>query len=154
MSWPDLRPIRIQAVPLTPARAVHSCARRQARLPSLLPDTRAANPAHGGISPQTAGIVHIIVSAKPAKDRLTELPRHAVPSVLACTVVAENIPGHLGKFESVIEFSIGKKTSVRGDLGAVELQLQAAVKIDPKAPLFRFTHRVRHDYLAQSVSTI
>ncbi len=56
------------------------------------------------------------------KKRLTELPRHAVLCVLACTVVAKNIPGHLGKFESVIEFSIGKETSVSGDLGAVELQ--------------------------------
>ena len=55
------------------------------------------------------------------------------------------------RLESVIEFSIGKKTSVSGDLGAVELQLQAAVKIDPKAPLFRFAHRVRHGLTAKVV---
>ena len=101
-------------------------------------DSMAADdPAHGRIAAQTVGVVHVVVSAKPAKDLLPELPRHTVPAILACTVVAENIPGHLGQFESVIEFSIGKKASVSGDLGAVQLQFQATVKIDPKAPLFR-----------------
>ena len=37
------------------------------------------------------------------------------------------------------------KASVRGDLAAVEFQLQAAVEIDPQRPLLRFTHRVCHD---------
>ncbi len=104
----------------------------------------AANPTHGGIASQTVGIVHVVISTKPAIKGLTELPRHAVPCVVGYTVVAENIPGHLGKLESVIEFSVGKKTSVSGDLGAVELQLQAAVEIDPMASLFSFTHRVCH----------
>ncbi len=63
----------------------------------------ADNPTHGGIASQTVGIVHVVISTKTAKEGLAEMPRHAVPCVLARTVVAENIPGHLGKFESVIE---------------------------------------------------
>ena len=54
----------------------------------------ADNPAHGGITTQTIGIVHVVVSAKTAKDGLTELTRYAVPSILAGTAVVENTLGH------------------------------------------------------------
>ena len=42
-----------------------------------------------------------------------------------------------------IKLTVGKQTGVSSDLGPVELQFQTAVKIDPKTPLFQFTHRVR-----------
>ena len=65
---------------------------------------------------------------KVSKDRLTELASYAVPSVLACTVVPENIPDHLGKCESVNEFSIGKKNNVGGDLAAVDFESKSTRK--------------------------
>ena len=37
-----------------------------------------------------------------------------------------------------------ERRRVSSDLGPVELKLESTVKIDPKAPLFRFTHRVCH----------
>ncbi len=42
-------------------------------------------------------------------------------------------------------FPIREQTGIGRDVAAMEFQLQAAVEIDPKASLFRFTHRVGHD---------
>ena len=67
-----------------------------------------------------------------------------MPPVLAGTTVGKNISSHLSKFNGGIKLSIGEQTGVSSDLGPVELQLQSTVEIDPKAPLFRFTHRVSH----------
>ena len=47
-------------------------------------------------------------------------------------------------WDTTIKLSIGEQTGVSSDLGLVELKLESTVKIDPKAPLFRFTHRVCH----------
>ncbi len=73
-----------------------------------------------------------------------KLPDHAMPPVLAGTDVLEKTPGNLGQAKGIVKLSIGEQTGVSSDLGPVELKLQTAVKIDPKAPLFRFTHRVGH----------
>ncbi|MDP6269340.1 MAG: hypothetical protein QF398_03000, partial [Alphaproteobacteria bacterium] len=42
-------------------------------------------------------VFNVAITTKATKHRLTELPRHAVPSVLAGTAVLENIPGNLGQ---------------------------------------------------------
>ena len=89
-------------------------------------------PPHGGITPQTLGVVHVFITAKAAKHRLTEQSRHAVPSVLAGPAILENLPGNLGQAKSIVKLPIGEQPVVRGNPGTVELQLQAAVKIDPK----------------------
>ena len=73
-----------------------------------------------------------------------ELADHAMPPVHAGTTVGKNIANHLSKFNGGIKLSIGEQTGVSSDLGPVELKLESTVKIDPKAPLFRFTHRVCH----------
>jgi len=62
---------------------------------------------------------------------LVKLTRHAVPSVLAGTVVLENISGNLGQAKGFVKLSIDKHTAVGGDLGTVKFQLQTAVKINP-----------------------
>ena len=58
--------------------------------------------------------------------------------------VLENSPGNLGQAKGIIKLPIGQQPAVRGDLGPVKLQLQAAVEIDPKSVPFRFTHRMCH----------
>ena len=50
--------------------------------------------------------------AKASKDRLTELPRHAVPSVLADTAVLEKTPGNLGQAKGTGKLPEGEKSSV------------------------------------------
>ncbi len=107
------------------------------------------NPAHGGITAQTVGVVHVVVATKTAKNGLAELADHAMPPVLAGTTVGKNIASHLSKFNGVIKLSVGKQTGVSSDLGPVKLQLQTAVKIYPKTPLFQLTHRMRHCRLAK-----
>jgi hypothetical protein len=68
--------------------------------------------------------------------------QHAVPSVLAGTVIVENIPGNLGQSKGIVKLSIREQTTVRGDLGAVKFQLQTAVETDPQRGLLAFTRRV------------
>jgi len=65
----------------------------------------------------------------------------------------ENIPGNLGEAKSIVKLTISEQPGVRGDLGTMEFKLQAAVKIDPKAVPFRFTHRVCHANHSINTST-
>ena len=104
----------------------------------------ANNPAHGGIASQTVGVVHIVIAAKAPENGLAKLTRHAVPSVLAGTAILENTLGHLSQAEGIVKLPVGEQPGIRGDLGTVEFKLQSTVKNDPKAPRFRFTHRVCH----------
>ena len=56
----------------------------------------------------------------------------------------ETYIGNLGQAKGIIKLPIGQQPAVRGDLGPVKFQLQAAVEIDPKSVPFRFTHRMCH----------
>ncbi len=98
----------------------------------------ADDPTHGRITSQTIGIVDVVVSAKTTKDRLAELPDHAMPPILASTAVLEKIPSNLGQAKGIIKLPIGKKPGVRGDLGTVKFQLQTAVEINPQKGAFCF----------------
>ena len=100
------------------------------------------NPPHGGITSETLGVVHVLITAKASKYRLTEQPRHTVPSVLAGTVIVESIPGNLGQLKRIVKLPIGKQTGVRSDLGTVKFQLQSAVEINPQSGLSAFTRWV------------
>ncbi len=77
------------------------------------------------------GVVHVFIAAKTAKDRLTELPRCAVPSVLAGTAVLEKTPGNLGQAKGIVKLPISEKSSVGSDLGTAELKFHSTVEIDP-----------------------
>ncbi len=71
--------------------------------------------------------------------------RHAVPSILAAVRLSwKRPPGRLGQAKGIVELPIGEQPGVGSDLGTVELQPEATVKIQPQKPLFRFTHRVSH----------
>ena len=88
-------------------------------------------------------------SRQGAQNGLTKLlSRHAVPSTpRSCRYgwpVLENTLGHLSQAEGIVKLPVGEQPGIRGDLGTVEFKLQSTVKNDPKAPRFRFTHRVCH----------
>ena len=100
------------------------------------------NPPHGRITSKTVGVVHVFVAANTSKHRLAKLPRHAMPSVLAGTAIVENISGGIGQAKSIIKLPIRQQPAVRGNLGTVKLQLQAAVEINPQRGLSAFTRRV------------
>ena len=103
----------------------------------------ANNPAHYRITTQTLGVVHVLVAAKTTKDRLSEQSRHCVLAVLARERVNEFIADHAGQTKSIIEFAIGKQTSVRRDPGTVELQLQATVENQQQWTVLGFTFQIR-----------
>ena len=50
------------------------------------------NPPHGRITSETVGVVYVLITTKATKHRLTELPRHAVPSVLAVRLSWKIVP--------------------------------------------------------------
>ena len=105
-------------------------------------DLAANNLSHGRITSETARVVYVVITTKATKHRLTELPRHAVPSVLASTTILKNFPGNLGQTKGIVKLPIGQQPAVRGDLGTVKFQLQASVKINPQRGLSAFTRRV------------
>jgi hypothetical protein len=72
----------------------------------------ADDPPHSGIMAQTVGIVHVVVPTKASENGLAELPRHAVPPVLAGTAVLEKTPGNLGQAKGIVELPVGEKSSV------------------------------------------
>src|SRR5680860_1891052 len=90
----------------------------------------ADNPAHRRIEPEPVGVIDIIVAGKAAEHRLTKLPRHAVPSVLAGTTVLQKTPGNLGQAKGVVKLPISEQSGDRCDPGTVELQIQATDEID------------------------
>ncbi len=102
----------------------------------------ADNPPHGRITSETPGGVHVFITAKASKYRLTKLPRHAVPSVLAGAAVVENIPGGTGQAKGIVKLPIGEQTGVGSDLETVKSQLQTAVEINPRRDLSAFTRWV------------
>ena len=100
------------------------------------------NPTHGGITSKALSVVHVFITADTSKQRLAELSRHAVPSVLAGTDIVKHVSGNLAQAKGIIKLSIGEKPAIRGDLGTMKFQLQAAVKIDPQWGFSAFTRRV------------
>jgi hypothetical protein len=62
-------------------------------------------------------------------------------AVLAGPSVRKNLSGKLSEPECIIKVPKGKQTSVGGDLGTVELQLEAGVKRDPESGIVFFTRR-------------
>ena len=111
------------------------------------------NPPHGGIKSESVSVVHVFISIKATKHRLTKLSHYAVPSVLTSTAVLENILGNLGEAKSIVKLPISEHPVIRGDLRTMEFKIQAVVKIDPKAVPFRFTHRVCYENLSIYAST-
>ena len=47
----------------------------------------------------------------------------------------------------MVEFAIGQQPGIGGEPRTMELELQAAVKIEPEGTITRFTRRVLHDGL-------
>jgi hypothetical protein len=97
--------------------------------------------------------VHLIASTQHAHQIVPAVPpRAAINQVLLRD-------GH--QAERVIEFAIGQQACIGGDAGTVELQLEAAVEIEPESIGFGFTRWLRHprprsqrDKMPESYSSI
>jgi len=83
----------------------------------------------------TVGVVHFSITAKSSKYQLAKLTRHAVPSVLAGTVVLENISANPRSGQGALDRQTYRR---HGDLGTVKFQLQTAVEINPQRGMSAF----------------
>ena len=98
----------------------------------------AHGPAHRGITPEPVGIVHVLVASEATEHGLAELSDQAVATVHPGARVAQRLGGKRGQAERVVEFPEREQAGIGGDACAVELQLQAAVEIEPEADPPRF----------------
>jgi hypothetical protein len=104
----------------------------------------ADDPANRRITPQTVGVVDILVAGQPAEHRLAQQAHQIVPIVPARAPVDEVLVRNSHQAERVIEFAIGQQSGIGGDARAVELQLEAAVKIEPQSIGLGFTRWQLH----------
>jgi len=77
-------------------------------------------------------------------------PDQRMAAVPAGPRIGEHVPGHCAQTEGVVEFAIGEQSGIGGDPGAMELQLHAAVEIEPERTIDRFTRWILQDGLARS----
>jgi len=66
-------------------------------------------------------------------------------AVLASARVGERFTRKFTQTERVIEFTIGKQSSIGCNDGPAKLQHYAAVEIESKNTVLCFTHQVRHE---------
>jgi hypothetical protein len=74
---------------------------------------------------KTVGAVHVLLATEASEDGLAKQARHRVLTVWQC---ADHQGGQTG---DIAEFAEGEQAGIRRDTGAVELQLLAAVEIQP-----------------------
>ena len=56
--------------------------------------------------------------------------------------VGQDTRRHHGKPQRLVEFPIGQETGIAGDLGTVELELQATVENHSESAFSSFTHQI------------
>src|SRR5262249_54869412 len=87
-------------------------------------------------------VVNIFVAGQAAVDRLPQQGEQAVLGVLAGPGILQIPRRRAGQLKGIIEFTVGEESSVAGDGGPVELQLDLAVKIDAQGVIGAVTHWV------------
>jgi hypothetical protein len=83
------------------------------------------------ITGEPLGVIDILIASEPPEHRLAEQPAQLVARVLATAAIEELRDRHVGEPEGVIQLAVSEKTAVRGDLGAVEFELDPAVENGP-----------------------
>jgi len=66
-----------------------------------------------------------------------------VATILSRARIGEEITGSWRQAKCIIEFAIRKQTSIGGHDGTAKLKPDAAIKIESKNAVCRFTRRVR-----------
>src|SRR5829696_10022134 len=89
-------------------------------------------PAHDGAPGRATGepfgIVHVFIAGEPAIGRLPQEAEPPVPDVPPPSTLGEGRGGPGGETEGVVQLAVGEQAAVRGDPGAVELELEPAVE--------------------------
>ena len=69
-----------------------------------------------------------------------------MPAILTSARVGQCICSRVGQPQRVVQFAIGKQSSIGGNRRTAKLEHQATIKIEPQRTSIRFTRRVRHYY--------
>jgi hypothetical protein len=101
----------------------HLAARGGGTIEPVTSDDRA----HRGVAGEPLGVADILVAGDPTEHGLAEQPAQLVARVLATAAVEELRDRRVGKPEGVIQLAVSEQTAVRGDLGAVEFELDPAI---------------------------
>ena len=91
---------------------------------------------------ESVGVVHVLIPCEPTEYGLTNLGDQSVSAVAARPGIGESLTGQFGQAEGIIQVAEGEQPGVRGDSGAAEFRLQAAVKSEAKIGFCRFTRWV------------
>ena len=108
------------------------------------------NPSHRRIMPQPLGVVDVLVAGQSPEDGLPQKTDKGMPAIPPRARIGEDIARHGAQTEGIVQFAVRQQSGIGGDAGAVELQLHAAVEIEPEGAIACFTRRVRHHGLARS----
>jgi hypothetical protein len=109
--------------------------------------------AYRRIMRQALGVVHILIAGEAAEHGLPQQPGQEMAGVPPTTAFRQHATGHVGQPEGVVQLPVGQQAGVGRDTAAVELQLQAAIEIDPQGAVIRFTRWVVHRAVTQEAST-
>ena len=97
---------------------------------------------HRWIKGQPFRVVRVLVARQPTVDRLPQQAGQLMLGVLAASRIAEQVVRHRREPQRFIEFAIRDQSRIRGDIRAVELQLDLAVEVNSQRVLACFTHRI------------
>ena len=81
---------------------------------------------------ETSGVTDLRISGKLIEYRLSELGAQCVAPILAGPAVSANLSSRIGQAEGVAEFTKGEQPGIGCALGTKDLQLQAALEIEPQ----------------------
>ena len=104
--------------------------------------TSADNLPHHRIAAQPVGVIDVLISGQARENRLAQEAREAVPSVLASANISKQTRRHVRQAKNIVQFAVQQQSAIRTDRRTPELNLDRAVKFQPKRPRFRFTRRV------------
>lgn len=96
----------------------------------------------GRVHAKPLGIVRAFLALQPAEEGLTQQRYESVLGVLPGSPVPQLVLSHSGQAQRIIQLPLGQQARIRVEVGTVKLQLQTAIEVHPKRPLFAFTHRI------------
>ena len=97
------------------------------------------NAAHDRIARQPIGVVHVLIAGQAPEQGLSEQSEQGVLGVPARAAVAQFPTRHLGQAERRVHLPKQQQPAVGAELGAVEIELDPPVEIQPQSIALRLT---------------
>lgn len=102
---------------------------------------------------QAFGIVHVFITRETPEHGLAQQTGQQVAGVLARAAFRQDIARQISEAERIVQFTVDQDAGIGGDATSMEVEPQAAVKIDPQGTVIRFTRWVFHEPAAMTTAT-